>query len=413
MKTKAKIALIGSDYKTTIAVPKNVKLIKIAIIDKAGNISYYTQDMAPNLFIGYTEDTILDTSLIMTSNIYSKTGINTLAVSKSYDGVSFTNETVYSLVTGAGITSKQIKFTDLSVCKIYIKLVATSNAPALVETRIVCINLSTNVPAIWGNSIDQIVDSVPIPKGFTYMIGTKKSTGLVIQDIEGNQFVWIPVKDGIGVNGDYTAGDVTTVQYKKWCTQGASYSTLIDDVLPVGVNNESNQITKYGGFYIGRYEAGSVNGYVVSKRNAAVYAFINYANSKIKAESMYNTDVLKSGLLTGTQYDTVMKWILNTGVSVTNSTTWGNYNNSVAPANISGYGVVKVAGYTEFWKVNNIYDIAGNLWEWTNEKDAGTNLVYRGGSHSNSGSVYASSYRFVGITTVGTNLTFRVALFIL
>ena len=75
--------------------------------------------------------------------------------------------------------------------------------------------------------------------------------GLVIEDESGNQFVWVPV------NG-------TTVQYVKW---GIDSTT---DAFPTDISNETSQITKYGGFYIARYEAGNESNILVSKKDAPV-----------------------------------------------------------------------------------------------------------------------------------------------
>ncbi|MDD2376224.1 MAG: hypothetical protein PHD15_03185 [Clostridia bacterium] len=200
-----------------------------------------------------------------------------------------------------------------------------------------------------------------IPKGFKAIEDgtvwpTNWNTGLVIEDASGNQFVWVPV-DGINVS------------YAKWCITGIEYndSLIADDILPVGIINERNQIEKYGGFYIGRYEAGKDGTTLVSKKNAIVWSDINYINSKAKAEAMYSTDEVKSGLLTGTEWDTTLEWIQDSGKSVINNTAWGNFNDSVNPANVTGAGNQQVTGYSEYWKANNIYDLAGNFWEWTNE----------------------------------------------
>ena len=68
---------------------------------------------------------------------------------------------------------------------------------------------------------------------------TDYNKGLVIMDSKGNQFVWVPV-------------DNTTISYK-YHYINAMYM-FID--LPKGITNEQDQITKYKGFYVGRYEAG-------------------------------------------------------------------------------------------------------------------------------------------------------------
>ncbi len=248
-----------------------------------------------------------------------------------------------------------------------------------------------------------------IPKGFKAINDgatwpTDWNKGLVIEDVNGNQFVWVPV-------------DGTNVTYTKWCTTNISYASTTDDTLPVGVTNEKNQVLKYGGFYIARYEAGKVGvDQLVSKKNAIVWANIKYTDLKVKSESMYNTDKVKSGLVTGTQWDTIMKWVQNLGKNITDSRSWGNFYDSIAPANVTGYKTKQVAGYSEMWKANNIYDLAGNTWDWTSEI-YGATRVCRGGVHYASGGGYApAAYRgndYPSVTNASVCLSFRVVLYII
>ena len=42
-------------------------------------------------------------------------------------------------------------------------------------------------------------------------------------------------------------------------------------------------------------------------------------------------------------------------------------------------------GRSEYWKANNIYDLAGNTFEWTQETYQSTDSVYRGGSYNDEG----------------------------
>ncbi|MDD2376839.1 MAG: hypothetical protein PHD15_05295 [Clostridia bacterium] len=242
-----------------------------------------------------------------------------------------------------------------------------------------------------------------IPKGFKAIEDgavwpTDWNNGLVIEDASGNQFVWVPV-------------DGTDVVYEKWCTTNIAWNnaSISNDTI-TGITVESAQVTTYGGFYIARYEAGNQAGTLVSKKNATVWAVINHTNSKIQSEAMYNTAELKSGLVTGTQWDTVMKWVSNnSGPSVTDSTIWGNYSNSI----VSGHGVKQVAGYSEIWKTKNIYDLAGNTYEWTNEIYS-SNRVIRGGYYNDSGSGGPAAHRnYLDIANTYSFLSFRVVLYIL
>ena len=97
---------------------------------------------------------------------------------------------------------------------------------------------------------------------------------------------------------------------------------------------------------------------------------------------------VKSGLITGTQWDMIMKFLSNkTDYSDMKSTSWENYYN------------VSLGGTEKLKK--SLYDIAGNLWELTQETSYKVNLNYkkknnntyvvRGGSFSDT--VNSACYR--------------------
>ena len=273
---------------------------------------------------------------------------------------------------------------------------------------------SESVRSEWKEKIAEEVEGVPVPKGFTYKEGTK-DTGLVIHDEKGNEFVWVPA---------------TVSTYIK-DTSFPSYNNIKptgDDTLPNGITNETTDVKKYGGFYIGRYEAGvpenqssidgessstsDVKGVPVSKKDATVWSNINYTNAKANAESMINNEYVQTGLLTGTAWDTVCHWIKSDD-ELKDSRTYGNYNNSEAPANVKGYGTKQVAGYSDKWMVKNIYDLAGNVWEWNSEALA-PGFIHRGGSYYNGGGDCPVSYRYSDGAYSNTNVTigFRPRLYI-
>ena len=247
------------------------------------------------------------------------------------------------------------------------------------------ITSNSNVPTEWKQSIAEVTeDGVPIPKGFTYVTGTKE-TGTVIQDSIGNEFVWVPATEATYVKDTTFPG----------------FTPTGDGKLPSGITDETSDVKKYGGFYIARYEAGIPEedtspsnkiGVPVSKKDATVWTFILYINAKASAESMINNEYVQTGLLTGKAWDTTCHWIedslssINASANLTDSRYYGNYVNSLAPANENS-GTKRTAGFSENWKTKNIYDLAGNVWELTSEEDSGF-PIRRGGSYFNDGSAW-------------------------
>ncbi len=234
----------------------------------------------------------------------------------------------------------------------------------------------------WKDTMADVREGVPIPKGFIYKEGTK-DTGLVIQDEKGNEFVWVPATESTYVKDTSLRGIKPTG----------------DDTLPMGITDETADIVKYGGFYIGRYEAGipegdtspsNKKGIPVSKKDAIVWTNINYTNAKASAENMISNEYVQTGLLTGKAWDTICHWIKSDD-ELKDSRTYGNYNDSLAPANENS-GTKRTAGFNENWKTKNIYDLAGNVYEWTSEAFF-SNFIGRGGGYIGGGSGYPVSYR--------------------
>lgn len=261
----------------------------------------------------------------------------------------------------------------------------------------------SNVKTEWKQYIGKVTsDGVPIPKGFDYVTGTK-DTGVVIKDQNtGNEFVWIAV-DSIN-------------SYKK--IEGDSTSL---DTLPSGVSDAKTDVQKYGGFYIGRYECGipisdssakDGIGVPTVQKDRTVWNNISYKNAKDSAEGLYNqvSNSVISGLMSAIDWDTTCVYISDKVLSITNSRSYGNYYDSTTPANVDGYGSIKATGYSEIWKVKNIYDLAGNVGEWV-AAVYNSDRCFCGGSYSYSGSSDPVTSRSRG-SVAAKSIGFRIRLYI-
>ena len=166
-------------------------------------------------------------------------------------------------------------------------------------------------------------------------------------------------------------------------------------------------VSKYGGFYIGRYElSGTVTeptekpGKTLTKTD-----WYNLYNA-CRSSKLQASDKVKTQMIWGCQWDVTMNWLISSGAKTSdevnkNSSTWGNYSNYNTANNytegIAGYekkaGSLQNTGSSENWKANNIYDLAGNVWELTQEAGSTGYRADRGGGYGNNGSSYPASNR--------------------
>ena len=239
-------------------------------------------------------------------------------------------------------------------------------------------------------------------------------------------------------------------------------------------NSMLKSVYENGGFYVGRYEAGigtnrtsieaQVNGKYpvpttapVTKADAYPYTYVTRTQAQNLASNV-NSGTKTSSLMFGVQWDLVLAFmskdtakITSTDDLTTNSTAIGNYRDSVfqlsqtgkyatmSDYNLSstwnpsttsttnfvdssrnkiaqssnGNGILVTTGTSEKNKVMNIYDVAGNVWEWTLEKTSKNDpCASRGGGFSNTGTNYPTACRCdVGIDYSNNRIGFRVSLF--
>ena len=198
----------------------------------------------------------------------------------------------------------------------------------------------------------------------------------------------------------------------------------------------------------------------VSKADAYPYTFVTRTQAQNLASNV-NSGTKTSSLMFGVQWDLVLAFMSKDTAKITstedltqNSTTIGNYYNSTFDLNRGKYaqygklgntwnnfdsalgsivvsnettgkmkkteqssyenGILLTTGGTEQSKVMNIYDIAGNVWEWTleNTSNADYPCATRGGSFGTTGSNIPAAYRYSFSTALsGYGSGFRVSLF--
>ena len=154
-------------------------------------------------------------------------------------------------------------------------------------------------------------------------------------------------------------------------------------------------LEKYKGFYIGRYEL-TANG----EKTGATQTCENGKNWYTLYKNCTTLAVgskVKTRMIWGLQWDATCNWLSNSdsAYSITDSSTWGNHKDNTA----DGHGSKQNTGFSENWKANNIYDFAGNCWEFIQEADDTYFRASRGGSYGDYGSGYPASFRSDGYPT--------------
>ena len=287
---------------------------------------------------------------------------------------------------------------------------------------------------------------VTIPKGFAVAedSNTVVDDGIVITD-GTNEFVWVPVDDPstmfveetVKLNGvettttiysklrirdgdSYTAGkpgETGKVRepdvLSSYDTSSSYYQTILGfgstkkmaDSMVAEYKAMSDSVKKYHGFYIGRYElTGTVDkptetaGTVLTASTAGNWYYLYKACQNV----IQNNSDVKSTMIYGCQWDETCSWLEKNGYDINDSSDWGNYT-----------GGKKATGSDPTYKANEIYDMAGNCRDWTQEAYSSNDRIDRGGYYNGSGSsVPASDRGNYGPYYSSSNNTSRATLYI-
>ena len=281
---------------------------------------------------------------------------------------------------------------------------------------------------------DENEDTAYIPEGFQVSRTPGENTintGLVVKGTEGSEFVWIPVDkntlsaggskektmaiktSGEDVNGkenyqgvlyDFSEISVTSTEMSDY-GQGTDKNREPDivstydndtkynnglfskDTLQQEYNAMIESVKKYGGFYVGRYETSLSNeesssseviGVAQSKPNiiptTANDTETNMWYGLYAKEKTYTgtNNSVQSSMIWGSQYDAMLNWIISSNSTdreklIKSENASHNLSNSYP------------SGTEDNDKINNIYDLEGNLQEWTLEANSSDFRVLRGG----------------------------------
>ena len=229
-------------------------------------------------------------------------------------------------------------------------------------------------------NVKKVVDGVPIPTGFVYVEGTKKDDGLIVVDKYGNEFVWVPIVSG-----------AETTNTSVWSEPGnvdgdEDYITgWTEDLLEDEYKSMKTSVATYKGFYVGRYETSWTGTQVASVGNVNPWNNQTWYTFYEKSKKLHNDSVISS-MIYNSQWNAIMKWmdvVINPNVEgnvkyIANSIGMGNYMWNSDFTDYRTDGLI-MTGSNDNYKVKNIYDLAGNVCEWTQKADTQWNRLTRGG----------------------------------
>ena len=199
-------------------------------------------------------------------------------------------------------------------------------------------------------------------------------------------------------HGDWSTKSSRGYELIKQCITGmseksnAEIQTQWKNQLQEEYNAMVESIAKYGGFFVGRYET-SYNGSKVASV-AGVKPMTAETTSGGTWYGMYQkqkdftttSDKMTANMIWGSQYDAMLNWALE-GANKTHVSASDNalhdYSDSI---DLLTRTTTENDTTTELDRINNIYDLEGNLYEWTQSVNGTYNRFNRGGSYDSNNS---------------------------
>ena len=439
----------ADDFATLLTTLKNQVKIELAVASEvvtavAESVTLY-EGVNNNLekYFAYTEnEDNLVSSIVFTDTCHSNTVITNAKTLDAGEHTIKCTVTKANGVVASAIKEITVKSSGLAKENTVIKPDANSNLQIVVPAGFGIAILESGTTSSAVTQSGKVVSIMP-QEQWSSITTAQINKGIVVVDnvitYDGgyatgavpdfNEYVWVPIPDSskfartawVGPynnNGTWTNGThplaTTSTSLMYWEDQTTEeYTDMVSSV------------TTNKGFYIGRYEASVEQGSIAqSKRDQVPRRYVSQINSITYSA---NNPTANTHLIYGVEWDSVLNWLIGNAVIesttiwttktmeladvATDSRSWGNYNNSTGNA-ARGAGEIKETGWNEYWKANNIYDLAGNAYEWTQEcYSTGSYRALRGGSCYHNGDNDPVAYRNYGSavnSSTGLRLPFQL-----
>ena len=323
-----------------------------------------------------------------------------------------------------------------------------------------------------------------LPSNIKEIVENDANKGIVIKDNNDNEWVWVEVPKttafselNIDTTSTLTAQNYADIANKMityagvyrngsanqnctWTDEWYDGCGLTQQEYINAYQSMLKYVYNYGGFWIGRYEAG-IDGSItdlskartssssrivigtspkaISQKDAIPYNYITCSEAQKLANEMTPDSNYRTSLLFGIQWDLTCKFLevksdLNVEDINSASGVWGNYANKARRITSDGAKQTKdtniawktimtskpaltlllSTGASDENKMINIYDFAGNEWECTLEKSDshGEYFTIRGGGYFSPDNDNPASYRHnVDSIKNDSDISFRPTLY--